>query len=89
MARKSNIARDEKRHRMIAQHATKRRELKAEGNYEELQKLPRNASPVRAKNRCFACARPRGYNRKVGLCRICFREFANQGKIPGVRKSSW
>lgn len=89
MARKSNIARDAKRKKMIAHYAEKREALKAVGDYDALQALPKNASPVRAKNRCFACGRPRGYNRKVGLCRICFREFANEGKIPGVRKSSW
>ena len=89
MARKSLIAREAKRRRMVAKYAEKRRRLKAEGNWEELQKLPRNASPVRLHNRCALTGRSRGYLRKFGVCRIIFREMALDGKIPGVRKASW
>lgn len=89
MARTSLIARETKRRRMVEQYADKRRRLKAEGNWEELQKLPRNASPVRLHNRCALTGRPRGYMRKFGVCRNVFRDMALAGKIPGVRKSSW
>ena len=89
MAKKSVIARENKRRKMVDQYAERRAQLKAEGNYEELQKLPRNASPVRLHNRCSLTGRPRGYLRKFGLCRNVFREMALDGKIPGVRKSSW
>lgn len=73
----------------MARYAKKRAELKAAGDYEGLQKLPRNASPVRYKNRCAITGRPRGYMRDFGLSRIKFRELANEGKIPGIKKSSW
>ena len=89
MARTSNIARDAKRHRLIARGAVKRAELKETHAYEALQSLKKNASPVRAKNRCFKCGRPRGFMRDFGLCRICFRELANKGMITGIKKSSW
>jgi small subunit ribosomal protein S14 len=89
MARKSLIAREAKRRRMVAKYAQKRRRLKAEGRWEELQKLPRNASPVRLHNRCALTGRPRGYMRKFGVNRIVFRDLALSGRIPGVRKSSW
>ena len=89
MAKKSVIAREAKRRKTVEQYAERRAQLKAEGNYEELQKLPRNASPVRLHNRCALTGRPRGYIRKFGLCRNVFREMALDGKIPGVRKSSW
>lgn len=89
MARKSLIAREAKRRRTVAKYAEKRRRLKAEGQWEELQKLPRNASPVRLHNRCALTGRPRGYLRKFGVCRVIFRDMALAGKIPGVRKSSW
>ena len=89
MAKKSVIARETKRRKTVAQYAERRAQLKAEGNYEELQKLPRNASPVRLHNRCSLTGRPRGYLRKFGLCRNVFREMALDGKIPGIRKSSW
>ncbi|NNF56710.1 MAG: 30S ribosomal protein S14 [Rhodothermaceae bacterium] len=89
MARKSLIAREAKRRRMVAKYAEKRRRLKAEGQWEELQKLPRDASPVRLHNRCALTGRPRGYLRKFGVCRVVFRDMALAGKIPGVRKSSW
>ena len=74
---------------MVARYAEKRAQLKAEGNYEELDKLPRNASPVRLHNRCRLTGRPKGYMRRFGICRVQFREMALNGKIPGVRKASW
>ena len=89
MSRKALIAKEAKRRRTVAKFAEKRRRLKAEGNWEELQKLPRDASPVRLHNRCALTGRPRGYMRKFGVCRVVFREMALDGKIPGVRKSSW
>lgn len=89
MARTSNIAREAKRARLIAGSAAKRTELKETHAYEALQDLKKNASPVRAKNRCFKCGRPRAFMRDFGLCRICFRELANKGMIPGVKKASW
>lgn len=89
MAKKSMIARDVKRKKMIAKHAEKRAELKAMGDLEGLQKLPRNSSPTRYKNRDELTGRPRGYMRKFGLTRYSFRRLASEGKIPGVRKSSW
>ncbi len=89
MAKKSIIARDQKRRRAVAKYAEKRRRLREEGDYEGLQKLPRNASPVRLRNRCALTGRSRGYIRKFGISRIKFREMALAGKIPGVRKASW
>ena len=89
MARKSNIARDEKRRKMIQKYAAKRAELKAMGDQEGLAKLPRNSSPTRLKNRDTLTGRPRGYMRQFGLSRITFREHASKGEIPGVTKASW
>jgi small subunit ribosomal protein S14 len=89
MARKSNIARDEKRKKMIEKYAAKRAELKSVGDLEGLAKLPRNSSPTRRKNRCIETGRPRAYMRQFGLSRISFREHASKGEIPGVTKSSW
>lgn len=89
MAKKSMIARDEKRIKMIAKYAAKRAELKELGDLEGLQKLPRNSSPARHKNRDSLSGRPRGYMRQFGLSRINFREKASKGEIPGVTKSSW
>ena len=89
MAKKSVIAREKKRRETVAKYAEKRARLKAEGRWEELQKLPRDASPVRLHNRCALTGRPRGYIRKFGVCRNVFRELSVEGKIPGVRKSSW
>ena len=89
MAKKSNIARDAKRMKMIAQYADKRAELKKLGDYDGLAKLPRNSSPTRAKNRCSETGRPRAYMRTFGLSRISFREHASKGEIPGVTKASW
>ncbi len=89
MAKTSVIARQTKREKLVAKYAKKRAELKAAGDYEGLQKLPRNSSPVRLKNRCQVTGRPRGYLRAFGLSRIKFRELAREGKIPGVKKASW
>ncbi len=89
MAKKAWIARNEKRKRTVKKYAEKRRKLKEEGKYEELQKLPRDASPTRVNNRCNLTGRCRGYIRKYGISRIKFRELALDGKIPGVRKASW
>lgn len=89
MARKSLIARNEKRERMYQQYAEKRAALKAAGEFEALQKLPRNSSPTRRKNQCAFTGRTKGYLRDFGMSRIKFRELANEGMIPGVRKSSW
>jgi len=89
MAKKSVIARNEKRERLVEKYAQKRAELKAAGDYEGLQKLPRNSSPARVKNRCSITGRARGYLRAFGLSRIKFRELANEGKIPGIKKASW
>ena len=89
MARKSNIARDKKREKLVAKYAKKRAELKEKGDQASLQKLPLNSSPSRLKNRCFLSGRSRGYMRDFGINRIEFRKLANEGKIPGVKKASW
>lgn len=89
MAKKSMVARDLKRQKMIEKYAAKRRELKAAGDEIGLQKLPRNASPTRWKNRCSQTGRPHAYMRQFGLSRIEFRERASKGEIPGVTKASW
>ena len=89
MAKKSMLARDAKRQRMIQKYAAKRAELKELGDREGLHKLPRNSSPTRWKNRCIETGRPHGYMRQFGLSRINFREKASKGEIPGVTKSSW
>lgn len=89
MAKKSVLARDAKRLKMIDQYAAKRAELKAAGDYEGLHLLPRNSSPTRRKNRCSETGRSRSYMRQFGLSRIAFREHASKGEIPGVTKSSW
>ena len=73
----------------MAKFADKRAELKAAGDYEALDKLPRNASPVRLHNRCKLTGRPKGYMREFGICRVQFRDMALAGKIPGVKKASW
>jgi small subunit ribosomal protein S14 len=89
MAKKSVNARNRKRQRMVAKYADLRAQLKAEGRYDELDKLPRNASPVRLHNRCMLTGRPKGYMRRFGICRVKFRQMALDGKIPGVTKASW
>ncbi len=89
MAKESMKAREVKRERMVAKYAEKRAALKAAGDYEGLQKLPKNASPVRLHNRCKLSGRPKGYMRQFGLSRINFREMVMKGLIPGIKKSSW
>lgn len=89
MARRCLVAREEKRMRLVEKYAEKRATLKAAGDFEALQRMPRNSSPVRLHNRCTLTGRPRGYYRKFGLCRNQFRALALEGKIPGVRKASW
>ncbi len=89
MAKESVKARQRKRMAMVARYAEKRTALKADGDYQALDKLPKNASPVRLKNRCQISGRPRGYMRFFGMSRIAFRDMALAGKIPGVTKSSW
>lgn len=89
MARESVKARQRKREKMVAQFAEKRAALKAAGDYAALDKLPKNSSPVRLRNRCQLTGRPRGYLRHFGICRNVFRDMALDGKIPGVSKASW
>ncbi|MDH3651546.1 MAG: 30S ribosomal protein S14 [Saprospiraceae bacterium] len=89
MAKKSIIARERKRVRMVAKYADLRKKLKEEGRWDELDKLPRNSSKVRLHNRCKLTGRPKGYMRQFGLCRVAFRKMALDGKIPGVTKASW
>jgi small subunit ribosomal protein S14 len=89
MAKESIKARERKREKLVAKYAAKRAELKANGDWEGLQKLPKNASPVRLHNRCKLTGRPKGYMRQFGVSRINFREMANNGLIPGVTKASW
>lgn len=89
MAKKSIIARNEKRQRLVAKYAAKRAELKAAGDMVGLQKLPRNSAQVRVRSRCLVTGRGKGVYRKFGLCRNMFRLLALEGKIPGIRKSSW
>ena len=82
-------AREVKRAKLCAKYADKRKALKEAGDQEGLQKLPRNSSPVRMHNRCKLTGRPKGYIRQFGVSRVTFREMANKGLIPGVRKASW
>jgi small subunit ribosomal protein S14 len=95
------IEREKRRARLVAKYADKRAELKAiikdpESSMEDrmraqerLQKLPRNSSPVRMRNRCALSGRPRGYYRKFGLARNMLRKAAMRGDVPGLRKASW
>lgn len=89
MAKESMKAREVKRQKLVDKYADRRAALKAAGDWEGLQKLPRNSSAVRLHNRCKLTGRPRGYLRQFGVSRIIFREMALFGKIPGVTKSSW
>ena len=89
MAKESMKAREVKRARCAAKYADKRAALKAAGDYEGLQKLPKDASPVRMHNRCKLTGRPKGYMRQFGLSRVTFREMVSYGLIPGVKKASW
>ena len=89
MARKSLLAREVKRARLVEKYATLRKQLKEEGKWDELDRLPRNSSKKRLHNRCKLSGRPKGYMRRFGLCRNMFRDMALNGKIPGVTKASW
>ena len=89
MAKESMKAREVKRKKVVEKYAERRKALKEAGDYEALQKLPKNASPVRMHNRCKLTGRPKGYMRQFGISRVTFREMANQGLIPGVKKASW
>ena len=89
MARRSLIARDAKKARLVARYASLRKQLKEEGRWDELDKLPRNSSKKRLHNRCKLTGRPKGYMRRFGLCRVKFRDMALDGKLPGVTKASW
>ncbi len=83
------MAREKKRAKLVAKYAAKRKQLKEEGRWEELDALPRNSNKIRLHNRCRLTGRPKGYMRKFGLCRVKFRELALNGKIPGITKASW
>ncbi len=89
MAKESMKARELKRKQMVEKYAEKRAALKEAGDYIALQKLPKNASPIRLHNRCQLTGRPKGYMRQFGISRINFREMALKGLIPGVKKASW
>lgn len=89
MAKKSKVVKNEKRKVVVERYREKRAELLAKGDYEALQKLPRNASPTRVRNRDAIDGRPHAYMRKFGLSRIKFRELAHKGELPGVKKASW
>ncbi len=89
MAKESMKAREVKRQALVDKYAEKRKALKEAGDQIGLQKLPLNSSPIRLHNRCKLTGRPRGYIRQFGISRVKFREMANQGLIPGVKKASW
>lgn len=89
MAKTSQIARENKRKKLVAKFAEKRKKLKAEGDYDALTELPRNSNAVRLHNRCAVTGRARGFYRKFGISRLTFRKMALEGKIPGVKKASW
>lgn len=89
LAKTSQVARDNKRRRLVEKYAEKRKQYKAAGDYEALSKLPLNSNPVRLRNRCAITGRSRGFYRKFGLSRLTFRQMALEGKIPGVKKASW
>ncbi len=89
MAKESMKARERKREAMVAKYADKRAALKAAGDWDALQKLPKNSSKVRLHNRCQLTGRPRGYMRQFGISRVTFREMASAGLIPGIKKASW
>jgi small subunit ribosomal protein S14 len=89
MAKKSIIAREVKRQKMVAKYVDLRKQLKEAGDWEALDKLPKNSSPVRLHNRCKLTGRPKGYMRRFGINRVTFRLMALDGKIPGITKASW
>ncbi len=89
MAKESMKAREVKREKTVSRYSEKRKALKEAGYFLGLQKLQKNASPIRMHNRCKLTGRPRGYMRQFGISRVTFREMANNGLIPGVKKASW
>jgi len=89
MAKESMKAREVKRAKLVKKYAKKRAELKEQGDYVGLSRLPRNSNPIRMHNRCKVTGRPKGYMRQFGVSRIVFREMASNGQIPGVKKASW
>ncbi len=89
MARTCLFAREEKRKKLYAKYKKIREELKANGDWEALQKLPKDSSPIRQHNRCTTTGRARGYYRKFGTSRLVLREKALRGEIPGLKKASW
>jgi len=89
MAKESMKAREVRRKKLVERFAEKRAKLKAEGDFQELSRLPKNSSPIRLHNRCKLTGRPKGYMRQFGISRIAFRELASKGLIPGVKKASW
>ncbi|MBN1158899.1 MAG: 30S ribosomal protein S14 [Bacteroidales bacterium] len=89
MAKESMKAREVRRRKLVEKYAVKRAKLKAQGEYQELSRLPRNSSPIRLHNRCNLTGRPKGYIRQFGISRIVFRDLASKGLIPGVKKASW
>jgi small subunit ribosomal protein S14 len=89
MAKESMKAREVRRAKLVQKYAAKRAQLKSEGEYILLSRLPRNSNPIRLRNRCKLTGRPRGYIRQFGISRITFREMASKGLIPGVKKASW
>lgn len=89
MAKTSQVARENKRKKLVDKFSQKRKELKEKGDYDALAALPRNSNPIRLHNRCAVTGRARGYYRKFGLSRLTFRKMALEGKIPGVKKASW
>lgn len=89
MAKESMKAREAKRKKLVEKYAEKRAQLKAEGDWVALAKLPKNSSKVRLHNRCTLTGRPKGFIRQFGISRITFREMASKGLIPGVKKASW
>jgi len=89
LAKTSQVARNNKRIKLVEKFAEKRKELKAKGDYDALTELPRNSNPVRLHNRCAITGRARGFYRKFGISRLTFRKMALEGKIPGVKKASW
>ena len=89
MSKESIKARQRKRYKLMCKYKKKRKKLKLKCDYENLDKIPKNALPVRLKNRCKITGRGKGYIRKFGISRIIFREWALNGKIPGIKKASW
>jgi small subunit ribosomal protein S14 len=89
LAKTSQIARQNKRLRLVAKFAQNRKDLKERGDYDALSQLPKNSNSIRLHNRCSVTGRARGFYRKFGMSRLTFRQLALEGKIPGIRKASW